>query len=420
MEGFGKVVAWLGSFWVQVDTPPLLSAASVSGDDLSRARNDPSAEVDFLISHLWFWTMCLAVLSVLIGAGRMIWEHHGGPGKELIKSLIVFSLVTGGGVIAIQILVVAGDEFAKWVLDEATDGAGFGTNLTGLIGLSLTLGPLLIIIFGVVAILIAASQMVMMVFRSAMLVVLAGFFPTISAFTNTEMGKQWWGRAVGWLIAFILYKPVAALIYAAAFKLTSANVWAVDGEGGVKLIAGLSLMAAAVAALPALMRFVTPAVGAAAGGAGGGATFGALSGTLATGAINGGVNMNSTRSGGGGGSSSRNESLKTDSAATGAKHAASTSSSDAAAAGKAPPSAAGGAAASGAAAGGTGAAAGAGGAAAGGGGAAAAGASGGPVGAIAVVGAQVLKTGADTAAGAVRGATEGATDGATGEPSGSK
>ena len=56
-----------------------------------------------------------------------------------------------------------------------------------------------------------------------MLVILAGILPTTAAFTNTEMGRQWFQKAVGWTIAFILYKPAAAIVYSVAFLLMGNN-----------------------------------------------------------------------------------------------------------------------------------------------------------------------------------------------------
>jgi len=383
-EGFGKVVAWLGTFWIQVDTPPLLASSG-----------GPSDEVEFLTSHLWFWTLCLAILAVMIGGGRMIWEQRGEPARDIVKMLIIFTLVSSGGVLAIQLLITASDALAKWLIDESTDGAGFGSNLTQMITLDPALGALLLIIFGVIAIIVSTLQMVAMVFRSGLLVVLAGLFPTAAAFTNTEMGKQWFTRFVGWTIAFILYKPAAALIYAAAFKLTGTNVFAPDGNGGPKLIAGLSLMVVALVALPALMRFITPMVGAAAGGAGAGAAMGALAGSAASGAISKGANMGSTRSSGGGSGSTSEKSPKTDAEPAGAKQTAATANI-----------------AKGASTAGTSASAAGAGAAATGSGAAAV--AGGPIAAAALVGVQVAQKGATAVSDAASGST-GSSTGSSGK-----
>ncbi|MFX7844978.1 hypothetical protein ABTK14_22265, partial [Acinetobacter baumannii] len=72
------------------------------------------------------------------------------------------------------------------------------------------LGALLIIILGLIAILATAFQIVLMIARGGMLVILTGILPLSAAATNTEMGKGWFKKNVGWLVAFILYKPAAA------------------------------------------------------------------------------------------------------------------------------------------------------------------------------------------------------------------
>jgi len=110
-------------------------------------------------------------------------------------------------------------------------------------------------------------QIFLMVVRGGMLVLLAGVLPTTAAFTNTQAGREWFRKALGWMVAFVLYKPTAAVIYATAFRLASSNVF---GSGGLlAVVTGLTLMLLALLALPALMRFVAPMVGATAGGGAG-------------------------------------------------------------------------------------------------------------------------------------------------------
>lgn len=109
-----------------------------------------------------------------------------------------------------------------------------------------------------------------------MLVILAGILPLSASFTNTEMGKSWFKKCIAWLVAFILYKPAAAIVYAAAFQLVGTDVFSDDGTGLLAVLTGLMLMVIALFAMPALMRFVTPMVGAMAGGAGGALAVGAL------------------------------------------------------------------------------------------------------------------------------------------------
>jgi hypothetical protein len=391
LEAWGKSIAWLGTFWVGVDTTPVITPGTV---------DQQSDVVWWAQNQLWWYTLVLVIFGILVGCGRLVWEQRKEHLTGIVKQLITFTLVTGSGVAVLQLLITGFDEMAKALLANATKGTGFAQNIGGMISLTGGLGVLLAILFGLIAILVSLVQLVMMVFRSGILILLAGGLPTAAAFTNTETGKQWFQRFLSWLIAFTLYKPAAALCYAVAFKLTSSNIFA-SADGGVKAIVGLSLMVLAVAALPALMRLVTPMVAAASGGGAGMAAMGAAVGSLATGAINsgrlGGGRSGSTSSttASNSNSSKTSTSSKTDQQASGAT----SSPSQPKAASAAPSGASAGAAGSGAAG-------------AGASGASGAAAAGGPVGVAAAVGVQAAKKGAA--------AVQGAAESATGEgPSGS-
>jgi hypothetical protein len=142
-------------------------------------------------------------------------------------------------------------------------------------------------------------QIVLMIIRGGLLVILTGIFPTAAAFTNTEAGKGWFQKCTAWLIAFILYKPAAAIVYATAFQLSGSKIFGNVGGGKdfgsalLTTVTGLALMIIALFAMPALMRFVTPMVGAVAGG--GGASAAGMVGAPASGAIS----MGSAGRGGG-------------------------------------------------------------------------------------------------------------------------
>ncbi|WP_307794478.1 hypothetical protein [Arthrobacter cavernae] len=271
LEGMSQMVTTLSTFWVSMPT------ANLSTDD----GMAPSPVVGFLESELTYWTLVLAVLSVIIGGTRMIWEQRGAPLKDLLRSLVTLTLVSGLGLGVISILVIAADAFSAAIIDRSTDGKGFADAMALLVAMNQTgVGVFILIILGLVGLLAALVQIVLMVVRTGMLVILAGILPTTAAFTNTEMGRQWFQKAVGWTIAFILYKPAAAIVYAMAFKLMGASS---GGNVLVGSITGFALMVVALLALPALMRFVTPMVGAVASGSGGGAA--AMAGAMATGAI---------------------------------------------------------------------------------------------------------------------------------------
>lgn len=270
MEGMSQMVTTLSTFWVSM---PTVNLASKDG-------STPSPVVSAVNSELMPWTLALAVLAVILGGIRMIWEQRGAPLKDLLRSLLTLALVSGLGLGVISILVIAADAFSAAIIDRSTDGKGFAESMSILVMTGQTgVGVFILIVLGLIGLIASLVQIVLMVVRSGMLVILAGILPTTAAFTNTEMGRQWFQKAVGWTIAFILYKPAAAIVYSVAFLLMG-NKTQVPLIGS---ITGFTLMVVALFALPALMRFVTPMVGAVASGGGAGA--GAAVGAMATGAV---------------------------------------------------------------------------------------------------------------------------------------
>ncbi|MGO4806512.1 hypothetical protein AB4089_15445 [Arthrobacter sp. 2MCAF15] len=271
MEGMSQMVTTLSTFWVSMPTVNL-----ASGDGTT-----PSPIVSMVNSELMVWTVALAVLSVILGGIRMIWEQRGAPLRDLLRSLVTLTLVSGLGLGVISILVIAADAFAAAIIERSTDGKGFAEAMGVLVVTGQTgVGVFILIVLGLIGLMASLVQVVLMVVRSGMLVILAGILPTTAAFTNTEMGRQGFQKAVGWTIAFILYKPAAAIVYSVAFLLMGKN----SGKDGlIGSITGFTLMIVALFALPALMRFVTPMVGAVASGGGAGA--GAAVGAMATGAV---------------------------------------------------------------------------------------------------------------------------------------
>lgn len=393
-DGQGHV----GRLGIVIGAVILISGASslVAALLPSMGSSNASNAVGYIQDSLWWYVAGFAILSIILAGLRMAWTQRVQPGKDLLQSLFTLIVVSSAGLVGITLAVAAADGFSIWILDGATN-ADFGKNITTMLGLTATslIGLIALLIVGSLATLFSYIQIILMVIRGAMLVLLAGIFPISASFTNTETGRSWFKKASGWLIAFILYKPAAAIVYAAAFKLTGSNIFQDDGSGLVKILTGLALMVMALVALPALMRFVAPMVSQVGGGGGAGlalaAAGGAAAGEIATGAIKK-ANSGGGMGGGGGGDSSPSTS------ATGASNK-----------GIKPAPTTGTGAGSGAGAGGGGAAAG--GAPAGGGAAAAAG----PVG-IGLVAAQKAGEAGRKAADAVKGATD---EAAGGGPTGS-
>jgi type IV secretion system protein TrbL len=268
-DAVGSVVEVLGTLWIRLDVP------SVWGD------NGESATVQFLHSEVAAIAGGLAVLGILIGACRLAWEQRAQPGRDLVQGLITLTLVTGCGVPVIGLLVSGADAFAQSILDDARTGTAsdFGANVAGMLALSgPTLAPMLVIVLGGIALIVSVIQIGLMIFRAAALVMLAGLLPVAASMTTTQAGRDHFKRYVGWVVALASYKVVAALIYSAAFRLTSTHSLSANGVGS--LLIGVCLMTVAVVALPALLKFLVPAIGAISVGAASGGAVG-MAGAMA-------------------------------------------------------------------------------------------------------------------------------------------
>lgn len=289
-DSLGDLAKGLGSFWVNTPSIPL------TGKDNA---------VYFIRESTSWYVAALLVVSILIAAGQMMWTRKGQPLTELLSSLLKFAIMNAASVTGVTLLLRSGDEFSAWIIGRSTD-EGFEKALSTLIGpevfkSEITMGiAIFAIVMGIIAIIVAVIQIGLLIVRSAMALILVGTLPLAFSATNTSWGKQWSQKHVSWLIAFILYKPVASLVYAAAFKVFG-SVGKVDGDDAERMmyfICGLVLMIAALFALPAMMRLIVPAVGAAAGA---GAMFaGAAVGSAASGAVNFGSRMRGVGRGGGG------------------------------------------------------------------------------------------------------------------------
>ncbi|MGC5412142.1 hypothetical protein ACPXCX_52125, partial [Streptomyces sp. DT225] len=138
----------------------------------------------------------------------------------------------------------------------AYGGKEFGEAVVGWLGLSMMVGfngPVIALILALIATLACVAQVGLMMVRTAMLVLLVGTLPLSAAASSTPAGQAWFRKSLGWLIAFILYKPAAAIVYATAIRMT-AIVGDGEADSGTMLmsICGIMLMILALVALPAL------------------------------------------------------------------------------------------------------------------------------------------------------------------------
>lgn len=203
------------------------------------------------------------VLGVLVAAARMALFRRGEPFRQAASGLLNMIVIGGAGVVAINLFATAGDDLSNYLLQN-----GFGqANAAFDLGLAAGFAPFLLLILAILAIVSLLVQVALVILRSALLVILAGVWPVAAAASMTSAGAQWFRRLNGWVVALLLYKPAAAVCYAAAFELLSGT--AGGGTSVIGQIEGVVLVILATLTLPALLRFVVPLTSSVGGFSGG-------------------------------------------------------------------------------------------------------------------------------------------------------
>ena len=265
-------IAWIVQnsigWWVKIPSPDLAAEPAVGR----------------LQQWMLPFTAAVAVLGLIIAGGKMVLTRKANPLIDAGSGLVTIAATSAVGVLLPSLLLQAGDAWSNWVLNASTGGR-FASRLTEL----LTLGgasPAVVVVLGIVAIIISAVQAVLMLFRQASLVILAGVLPLAAAGTLTPATRPGFKKVTGWMAALIFYKPAAAAVYAAAFTMIG------TGKDVRTILMGFAMVFMSLLALPVLMRFFTWTTGQVADSAGGGGFLQtALSGAVAIGALRGGSGL---------------------------------------------------------------------------------------------------------------------------------
>ncbi|MFI7142484.1 hypothetical protein ACIBQ5_33705 [Streptomyces massasporeus] len=199
-----------------------------------------------------------AVGSLIFAAIRMAIERRGEAGAVALKGLLRVILVAGAATAVTTALASLSDRYADHLFAAGAQrqltsiGCDDGDGITSFLLLILAF---LLIIAGIV-------QTVLLYIRLGVMILLLGTLPLAAAASMTDWGSGWWRKHIGWMIAWLLYKPAAALVMFAG----SAMIKSGPDSGIQEKIAGIGVMLLSALALPALLKLVVPAT-AALGGA---------------------------------------------------------------------------------------------------------------------------------------------------------
>lgn len=248
-----------------------------------------SSTVTTMQQNLEWVTLLVAAVGMLVAIVRMGVTSNLVEGVGLGRMYLVMVVVTGCGGLVVASLIQAGDAAAPWFVERAY-GADYSAGTATLItaGMLQGTGQAMGLVMGLLALIASLFQIAFMFVRGALLIVLMAMLPTIAAGTATESGMLRFKRVCAWIFACVIYKPVAAIIYAIGFLQIKGDP-AADLEGldevarsTYDLVLGTIIIVLAVLALPALIRFLAPVADRV-----GGSSFspGAALGSVATGAV---------------------------------------------------------------------------------------------------------------------------------------
>lgn len=254
-------------------------------------KESPFSGADFASSvegifNLTLWAQSLLfVVSLIVAGTRMAVARNRGLGDGFEDvGQVVFNFILAGAALPAVILAMhlATDAVsAQWLEDGLGGDPAATINSVALIDEETGLGPAAVLILVVFALLGALAQLVALVVREGLLVVVVGLLPLAAASYSLSTGKQAFKTMIGFIVAALLFKPVATLLYLTAFWLSSGA----EAPSVMEAVSSMLLLAAAGLVLPALMRVVAPAVSASVAG-GSAAGIGAAA-AGATGAVAG-------------------------------------------------------------------------------------------------------------------------------------
>ncbi|KPI13179.1 hypothetical protein OK074_8826, partial [Actinobacteria bacterium OK074] len=201
----------------------------------------------------------LAVGSLLFAAGRMALERRGDAGRTALKGILRVVLVSGAAATVVTAAAGLSDRYADFLFAQGAQqqlddiGCRPGDDIEATLLLILAF---LLLIAGIV-------QTILLFVRLGVMIILLGTLPLAAAASMTDWGGGWWRKHIGWMIAWLLYKPAAGLVMFAGSAMIRAGDQGNGAGGGInERIAGIGVMLLSAIALPALLKLVVPATAA--------------------------------------------------------------------------------------------------------------------------------------------------------------
>ena len=196
-------------------------------------------------TRMWLVAGMLGALCATLGLAQAAIRGDGRMLARVFASLPVGAVVTGGAAALTGLLLRATDELSAWLLVGSGGGlARFGGELSAALVALPTQAPLLAFLVGIVGALVALMVWVELLIRGALVYVLLGFLPLVSAVVIWPAA----GGAMRKLLRLLLVTILSKLVIAGVLALGLASLTAA-GDGGAgagveQVLAGVAMLGA--------------------------------------------------------------------------------------------------------------------------------------------------------------------------------
>jgi hypothetical protein len=258
-QAFGKVMQW-ATAWITTDD-------TTTGGETIRL---------FMTGATSSLVPIVATIGLMIAGTRVVLASARAQetARDVFRGLALLALVTAGGATVAELIRAGFDTTATTVIAQAS-GDDVGQKIASV---SPDGATVLVFIISIIGLIVGAFQYVIMIFREPVMALMEGTLPIAAAAAMTGAGTQWLKRISAWILSFAIYKYLAAVIIAAAIKALMTQQDSVKG-----LMTALGLFVISAAALPSMIRLITPVADAV--GSGGGGALSAAAGVASMGAL---------------------------------------------------------------------------------------------------------------------------------------
>ncbi|MFC9999616.1 hypothetical protein [Nocardia sp. NPDC127526] len=253
LSGLGQVLVMSMTFWMKIPNEKIADSPGL----FAKIRD-----------YTFYIQIYLLMASIIYCATKLAMARRSAAAEHAEESfwVLVRTVVAAGGFSAVIVAATkASDGFSSWVISEVTDGEkqNIGELMVKTSALQ-AFAPGLILVIAILGILGAFAQIVFAIIRQGFLIIVVGIMPMAAAGSGFEMGNAFYRRLLAWTIAFVLWKPVAAIVYLIAFTVagdagTSMDAGTVpDSDTAQRALVGLVLLCSVAMVLPAVMRLASP------------------------------------------------------------------------------------------------------------------------------------------------------------------